>query len=101
MNLFPTNIFSDYDAPLTEAGHYTPKYDRAAEMIAAYDILSEDLVKPERPEIVPPTIYQTVIMDEYLDFETIVSNVVSVTVKKITFSYLKYDIFSQKNKYLK
>ncbi len=26
--------FSDYDAPLTEAGHYTAKYDKAAEMIA-------------------------------------------------------------------
>ena len=27
-------FFSDYDAPLTEAGHYTAKYDKAAEMIA-------------------------------------------------------------------
>ncbi len=47
-------------------------------MIAAYDILAEDLVKPERPEIIPPTIYQTVVMDEFLDFETIVSNVVRI-----------------------
>jgi len=69
--------FLDYDAPLTEAGHYTSKYDRAAEMIAAYDILAEDLKKPPRPEIVLPITYPTVVMDEFLDFETIVSNVVS------------------------
>ncbi len=32
--------FSDYDAPLTEAGHYTEKYDKAAEMIAGKHAVS-------------------------------------------------------------
>ena len=43
---------------------------------AAYDILSEDLKKPERPEIIPATIYPDVVLNEYLDFDAIISNVV-------------------------
>jgi hypothetical protein len=45
--------------------------------ILAYDILSDDLVKPERPEIIPATIYPDVSMTEVLDFEAIIANVVS------------------------
>ena len=33
-------LFSDYNAPLTENGAYTEKYNRAAEMISVYDTLS-------------------------------------------------------------
>ena len=32
-----------------ESGNYTEKYDKAAEMIAAYDPLASTLDKPERP----------------------------------------------------
>ena len=33
----------DYDAPLTESGQYTAKYNATREMIAAYDPLYETL----------------------------------------------------------
>eukprot|EP00095_Tigriopus_kingsejongensis_P008001 maker-scaffold269_size230758-snap-gene-1.34 protein:Tk08001 transcript:maker-scaffold269_size230758-snap-gene-1.34-mRNA-1 annotation:"hypothetical protein DAPPUDRAFT_58801" len=65
----------DYDAPLTEAGHYTEKYDRAAEMIALDDPLSPALTKPDRPEIVPPVAYPDITMAEYLDFTAIIDNI--------------------------
>jgi hypothetical protein len=35
-----SSIFLDYNAPLTENGAYTEKYNRAAEMISVYDTLS-------------------------------------------------------------
>ena len=47
----------------------------------AYDILAEDLAKPERPEIVPATIYPDVAITEILDFDTIVANVVTNELK--------------------
>ena len=33
----------DYDAPLTESGQYTAKYNATREMIAAYDPLYDSL----------------------------------------------------------
>lgn len=65
----------DYDAPLSENGGYTPKYDRAAEMIAAYDPLASLLIKPPRPAIVPPVNYGQVSMTEIMDYDTLLSNV--------------------------
>jgi len=47
------------------------------EPVLAYDILADDLLKPERPEIVPAKAYAEVALTEFLDFETIVANVVS------------------------
>ena len=47
------------------------------ESVSAYDILADDLLKPERPEIIPAKAYPEVVLTEFLDFETIVSNVVS------------------------
>ena len=38
ISTFP--VFLDYNAPLTENGAYTEKYNRAAEMISVYDTLS-------------------------------------------------------------
>ncbi len=71
-------LFIDYDAPLTEAGHYTAKYDRAAEMLAAYDPLSSLLSKPERPAIVQPFAYFPATMNQYIDFEGILAKVVGI-----------------------
>ena len=48
----------------------------------AYDILAEDLAKPERPEIVPATIYPDVSITEMLDFESLIANVVKSDVDK-------------------
>ncbi|XP_059086331.1 beta-galactosidase-1-like protein 2 isoform X1 [Tigriopus californicus] len=73
----PDTASYDYDAPLTEAGHYTPKYDRAAEMIATNDPLANVLAKPARPAIVPPVAYPDITITEYLDYAGILSNLPS------------------------
>merc|ERR1712106_816588 len=42
-NYVPDVTSYDYDAPITESGHYTAKYNATLEMIAAYDPLFENL----------------------------------------------------------
>lgn len=69
-------MLADYDAPLTERGEYTAKYDKAAEMIANYDPLAGVLYKPERPPDSPPFAYFDVLFSDWLDFNGIVDNVV-------------------------
>ena len=71
-----SSLFPDYDAPLSENGGYTPKYEKAAEMIAKYDHLAEVITKPEKPEHVAPRIYPDVKLTEVLTFNQIVENVV-------------------------
>ena len=61
----------DYDAPLTESGDYTEKYDKAAEMIAAYDPIASYLDKPERPAIVPETAYPEVQLTEFIPYREV------------------------------
>ena len=68
--------FTDYNAPITENGGYTEKYNKAAEMISAYDTLSDILMKPERPDYVAPTIYPDVQVSEMLSFQQILDQVV-------------------------
>ena len=74
--IFSQSIFSDYDAPITENGAYTPKYDKAAEMIAAYDSLANVISKPERPEYNSPQAYPNVKLNQYLSLEQLLDNVV-------------------------
>jgi len=62
----------DYDAPLTEAGQYTPKYLAAKEMIAEYDPLYSLLAHPEMPEIQSPKALPDIQFTEYLSFSDIV-----------------------------
>ena len=76
-------MFSDYNAPLTENGGYTDKYNRAAEMIAVYDTLSDYLVKPEKPDHVAPVAYPTIEITETLNFDQILEKVVSLTCQVI------------------
>lgn len=74
------NVFksiSDYDAPLSENGGYTLKYDKTAEMIAGYDTLAAELFIPERPEHIPPVTYVDAQVTEMLTFQQILDNVVS------------------------
>ena len=70
------NFLSDYDAPVTENGAYTPKYDKAAEMIATYDSLANVISKPERPEYISPQAYPNVKLNRYLTLEQLLDNVV-------------------------
>ena len=78
-------MFPDYDAPLSENGDYTSKYEKAAEMIAKYDHLAEVITKPERPEHVAPRIYPDVKLTEVLTFDQIVENVVSISILVLNF----------------
>ena len=54
-----------------ESGNYTEKYDRAAEMIAAYDPIASSLDKPERPAIVPATAYPEVQLTEFIPYREV------------------------------
>ena len=74
----------DYNAPLTENGAYTDKYNRAAEMIAVYDTLSDYLVKPDRPEHVAPIAYPEIQISETLTFDQILDKVVSIVISGLS-----------------
>ena len=73
---YDTLISLDYDAPLTENGGYTEKYDKAVDMIAQYDTLAQILVKPERPQYIAPKAYPDTIVTEMMSLDQIIANVV-------------------------
>jgi len=77
--VFMHHFDADYNAPLTESGDYTPKYDRAVEMMAQVDPLNGLVAVPQRPESIPPAIFDDAVLSEYLDYEGIIQNVVSIT----------------------
>ena len=47
------------------------------EFIPDFDTLAEVLIKPELPEVVPTAKYPEANMTEIIDFETLISNVVT------------------------
>merc|ERR1711976_1138659 len=65
----------DYDAPLSESGQYTSKYEATREMIALYDPLYDILSHPERPENPQPTVYTDVSLSEFIPYWNIIENV--------------------------
>ena len=69
--------FADYDAPITESGDYTEKYYSTAIKILEYDPISSLVSHPDPPEIVPAIKYGDVQITEQMDYEDILSNVVS------------------------
>ena len=69
--------FPDYDAPITESGDYTEKYYSTAIKILEYDPISSLVSHPDPPEIVPAIKYGDVQITEQMDYEDILSNVVS------------------------
>ena len=69
--------FPDYDAPITESGDYTEKYYSTAIKILQYDPISSLVSHPDPPEIVPAIKYGDVQITEQMDYEDILSNVVS------------------------
>ena len=86
------HFLADYDAPLSENGGYTAKYDKAAEMIAGYDTLSGVLSKPQKPEHTPPVFYPDVQLKEMLDFNQIISNVVRTVVETFAHQDRLHDV---------
>ncbi|ODM89211.1 Beta-galactosidase-1-like protein 3 [Orchesella cincta] len=65
----------DYDAPLSEAGDYTRKYDLAADLIARYAI--PQLRKPQRPAESTKAAYPTLGLQRYLTYSDIIDKIPS------------------------
>ena len=82
--------FADYDAPITESGDYTEKYYSTAIKILQYDPISSLVSHPDPPEIVPAIKYGDVQITEQMDYEDILSNVVSEQLIYIFSFYLYY-----------
>ncbi|ODM98337.1 Beta-galactosidase-1-like protein 3 [Orchesella cincta] len=64
-----------YDAPLSEAGDYTRKYDLAADLIARYAI--PQLRKPQRPAESAKAAYPTLGLQRYLTYSDIIDKIPS------------------------
>lgn len=69
----------DYDAPLTEAGDYTNKYDACKKIIAMYNKVLTKL--PSQPDMSKKMAYAPVSVTGQLNFNQIVDKVVSLFVK--------------------
>jgi len=65
----------DYDAPITESGHYTAKYNATVEMIAAYDPLYDILSHPPRPSIPPVAKYPEIFLTEFINYNGFIEKV--------------------------
>jgi len=65
----------DYDAPLSEAGDYTPKYYKIQELAAKYQV--PVLKWPEQPEETRKLAYPPVSIQQYLTFEDLLNQVPS------------------------
>ncbi|OXA37309.1 Beta-galactosidase-1-like protein 2 [Folsomia candida] len=65
----------DYDAPLTEAGDYTVKYEFAAELISQYE--NPKLRRPLRPIQSQKTAYPTLQLQRYLNYTDIIMEIPS------------------------
>ena len=71
-----TSVCSDYDAPLSEAGDYTDKYDATCELLEKYQKVK--LRKPERPKETKKFAYSSLDTTMYIDWDTLLSQVVSI-----------------------
>jgi len=76
-NYVPDVTSYDYDAPITEAGQYTPKYMATKEMIAAYDPLYSTLAHPDMPDIPETQEHPQVVLTEFLSYSELVEQVPS------------------------
>ena len=68
----------DYDAPLSEAGDYTEKYDATKEIIAS--VLPISIRLPDRPAESIKIAYPPVKISSYLSFDDIVRQVVMLLI---------------------
>jgi len=66
----------DYDAPLTEAGDYTYKYDACKKIIAMYNKVLTKL--PSQPDMSKKMAYAPVSITGQLNFNQIIDKVVSL-----------------------
>ena len=74
MKAISTLIQLDYDAPLSEAGDYTDKYEAICEMIPP--VLSVQTRLPARPAASLKGVYPDVATASYLDLNDLIDRVV-------------------------
>lgn len=67
----------DYDAPLSEGGDYTDKYDETCQLLEKYQKVK--LRKPERPEETKKVAYNPLNSTGYIDWNSLLSQVVSIS----------------------
>ncbi|KAJ3664571.1 hypothetical protein Zmor_000127 [Zophobas morio] len=72
----PITTSYDYNAPLTEAGDYTSKYDIIKELVAQYNPVQT--LTPEPPALVERQAYPDLPIDGQLSFNDIVSKTTSI-----------------------
>jgi len=66
-------MFLDYDAPLSEAGDYTLKYEYASQLIEQFE--NPKLRKPERPAESLKAAYSAITPQKYLSYSDIISQI--------------------------
>lgn len=70
----------DYDAPLSEAGDYTEKYDATCKLLEKYQKVT--LKKIERPLESKKVEYSPLDSPDYIDWNTLLSQVVCKLINK-------------------
>jgi hypothetical protein len=65
----------DYDAPLSEAGDYTDKYEAICRLINSALAIQTRL--PQRPTEMPKKAYSSIVVDSFLSFNDFLEQVVS------------------------
>jgi len=73
--MFEFFLFSDYDAPLSEAGDYTEKYELISKLVG--NQLAVQTRLPQRPSQSLKKSYPTVVIDSYITFNDLIDQVVS------------------------
>jgi len=68
--------FTDYDAPLTEAGDYSEKYFAAKTLIAKYNLNVPNVAMPTAPAETTKTAYPTISATQHLTLNDLVLQVV-------------------------
>jgi hypothetical protein len=68
-NFQPITTSYDFDAPLTEAGDYTPKYDAIRELMKKYNTI--ETYTPDPPEVQGRRVYSSLDLNGQLRFENI------------------------------
>lgn len=69
-NFQPTTTSYDYDAPLTEAGDYTSKYQIIRDLIKKYNPV--ETLTPDPPELFERQVYPTLSIEEQLNYDDLI-----------------------------
>ncbi|XP_044739501.1 beta-galactosidase-1-like protein 3 isoform X2 [Chrysoperla carnea] len=79
--LQPDTTSYDYDAPLTESGDYTEKYEVVVELVGQYN--PEKTLLPDRPSETPKIVYNSLEIIDVLEFSTVLSKIDGIPSKNV------------------